>query len=164
MARFRSRRELEILAGAGELPSAALDFEFDGRSNPLRRDMIVRCCGHFEFARDEIGEPGRLSVLTALTFGTCGDAIDIIAYRAKPNLLLSLLGRVTVVGEDQVLRPYLRRGLRVHRTLAGYLAHRRRGIVIMNRSRAALLLHGIRLIPEDTIIAVSFATRFSPDQ
>jgi hypothetical protein len=141
--------DVEGLTQTLGIPPQALAHEHNGRPNPLRRDKIVRCGRHFEFARDARRENDVQAAFTLLAFDTCGEPLDIVAFRPRPHLQLSLLGRVTLVGEDQVLRPHLRRGLRVHRTLWGYLAHRRRGIVVMNFSRAALLLHDIRLIPED---------------
>ena len=144
-----SPREVESLTQTLDIPPRALAFEHDGRLNPLRRDKIVRCGRHFEFARDASRENDVQPAFTLLAFDTCGEPLDIVAFRPKPYLQLSLLGRVTLVGEDQVLRPQLRREIRIHRTFGGYLAHRRRGIVVMNYTRAALLLHDIRLIPED---------------
>ena len=149
MGALPTQRDFDVLTGALGIPPLALTFEHDGRPNPLLRDTIVRCGPSLRVRPGRQGEDGVLPAFTLLTYATCRDPLDIVAYRPKPNLLLSLLGCVTVIGEDQVLRPHLRRGLRVHRTLGSYLAHRRRGIVVMNFTRAALLLHGIRLIPED---------------
>ena len=146
---FPSPLEVEHLSQTLGVSPQALTYEHDGRLNQLRRDTIVCCGRHFEFARDASRENDVRAAFTLLAFGTCGDPIDIVAFRPKPNMQLSLLGRASVIGEDQVLRPHLRRGLRVHRTLGRFLARQRRGIVIMNFTRAALLLHAIRLIPED---------------
>ncbi len=143
------QREFDTLTGGHGIPPVALGFDHDGCCNPVRWDAIVRCDRLFEFARHARCDERTDVALTLLVCGGCGTPIDIVAFRIKPYQHLCLLGRGTVLGEQQVLKPRLSRGLRVHRTILGYLAHRRRGIVILNPAPAALLLHGIHLIPED---------------
>ncbi|HEV2559664.1 MAG TPA: hypothetical protein VGU45_13625 [Microvirga sp.] len=144
-----SQREFDTLTAGYGIQPVALDFEHDGYCNPLRRHSIVPCGRLFEFARDAKPNERTDAALTLLVIGSCGTPIDIVAFRPKPYRHLCLLGRAAVIGEHQVLRPLLSRGLRVHRTILGYLAHGRRGIVILNPAPAALMLHGIHLIPED---------------
>jgi hypothetical protein len=139
-----------LLVDVCGIPMKALQQEHDGRTNPLRLDTIVPCGrDRFEFARYARCAGEAVRVFTLLAFSPLGNAVDIVAWRPGTSELLTryrwavMLVRIKstdrIWGED----------LLVHRSVYRFLLDQRRGIVVLDRARAALALHGTSLIPED---------------
>lgn len=129
---------------------AALETAQTGERQTVRVDKIVVCsAGRFEFARYSEFEDEIVSALTVVAYDQFGAAVDIVALTDGGDLL-TLTGRVSMLGEEQALAPRLSRGLRVHPNMFSWLRGGRRGIVIIDPVRArGLLRHCGPLIAED---------------
>lgn len=157
----------EILAEQDQgrdLSQAALDFfksndvnalslvknPWDGFDFVKIDDVVWLSHGNFEFGRFSKGKKGD-SACTFVVRDVCGDPLDIIAWQAKTGRLASWLGRASMLGEDQLFAPRLTDGLPVFQTPLEWFRERRRGVVVIDKRRAAP-----RLRDAAPLLAMSF--------
>jgi hypothetical protein len=84
--------------------------------------------------RHQIGIPGRIASEFA--------PVDLIAWTPRLNCTASWLGRVALLGEDELLAPRLddEQALMVHETPLAWLIAGRQGVVIVDPRKAAPIL------------------------
>jgi len=137
-----ARQGVTALGGlATKMWTGAFDFV-------LIDDVVFLDGGAFEFARHtDKAEPE--PACTILARDMCGDAYDVVAWAANANRIARWLGRASLLGEDELYAPRLLDGLPVHAGPLEWLQARRRGVVILNKLRAAPLLRdaGPLLVP-----------------
>jgi hypothetical protein len=96
-----------------------------------------RCRFEFEACRPS-GEPQRAIVFPALN--EFGDLADLVAWHPKSNALATWLGRVVVLGEEQIFGPRLGEPLVVHPSPLEWLKASREGVVVVDPMRARPIL------------------------
>jgi len=102
--------------------------------------------GTFDIVTAE--EEGHTALLI-LAYGLRGEVLDIAAWTPRSGKLATWLGRVCVLGENEILQPCLGAPLQVYREPLAWLKADRHGVVVVNAKRAADVLSGISLQAED---------------
>jgi hypothetical protein len=108
--------------------------------------------GAFSF-QDEVRDPtDAVFAVLILCRDETSEIADIAAWRPDTGELSLWLGRVSMLGQEQVFAARLDEPLRVFRTLPDWLRADRDGIVIVDERRARHLLDGTTLsVGEDEI-------------
>lgn len=145
----RSRRltqvDIDGFVAAG-VPPLALAQSWAGDFAAIGHDRVVfeQRTGRFEFARNVSSAVGGEEAFTLALFDAAGDPSDVVAvWPERPTSLW--LGRVAMLGEEQVRMLRFGEPLDVHETFLDWLRADRRGVVILHARRAAGILDGVQL-------------------
>jgi hypothetical protein len=103
-------------------------------------DRVIFCGSRFEFERHAQFEGEAMDVITFLAQDHLGEIRDVIAWQPRTGTLASWVGRVSMLGEEQVFGPRIVAALLVHPDPLAWLRNSRCGVVIVDRPRAADLL------------------------
>ena len=142
-AQSLTQADLDAFAEQG-VPALALLRSWAGDFAAVSRERVVFDGDRFEFERhllENIKEVEPFGAFTVAAFDRFGDPIDIVAFRA--DRVATWLGRADMLGGEQAFFPRIDDvALDVHETVLGWLQAGRRGVVILNPTRAA---HDLRL-------------------
>jgi hypothetical protein len=94
----------------------------------------------FEFERDLKNRTPSLTAYILVAADCCGRVSDLVAWHPRTKHLAKWLGRVSMLGEEQVFKPHLREGLTVHADPRSWLREWRRGVVILDPVGARSIL------------------------
>jgi hypothetical protein len=109
----------------------------------LATDDVFFSSGRFEFGADAKGHSVSAIIIPAIGHG---GLIDLVAWLPKSGALASWLGASFCLGDErQIDGPYLDEPLQVWRSPVSWLKAERRGIVIVEKSRA---FDRLRDVPE----------------
>ena len=129
--------DIDRFRSAG-VPAGAMFRSAYGWPAIMLRDRILDDAGRFEFARHWQDEPAQ-AAFTVPVFDSCGDLVDIVAWR-PPNSVALLLGRVALLGEEQVYGPRFDEPLQVHSGVLDWFRAGRVGVVIVDAAPGAAML------------------------
>ena len=119
------------------VPSSALAYDIPARAEVLFfPDRPL-----FDFAAD-IGDEGAVAALMFLALDQLGEPIDLVAWSPKPHRLAAWYG-AALLGSEQIWGPRLANegALAVYEDPFDWLRADRRGVVIIDPTTAAPLLH-----------------------
>lgn len=136
------------LMGRGASLDALLD-DGAGVGWPIMAGRAERVGRRYAFREDGAG------VLVFVARDVTGDGVDLVAWEPREGWALPLSGDVALLGGQQ-LDPLLRDGpLQVHSSMIEWLRAERRGVVVVDQSRAVPLLRGVGplLVDDDEFAA-----------
>ena len=140
-----SPRSLAVFDKAG-VDALSLAFDDDGYPNPIGVDRVVFGFEQrFEYERDApLCATEACNAFVIAARDRDGIAADMLAWspRRRPPFDVGLwLGKVPMLGMEQVELARGEPGLPVHASIEEWLRHRRRGVVIFDYWQAAEMLH-----------------------
>jgi hypothetical protein len=94
----------------------------------------------FEFARDARDASGAIVAVVFLASDDLGNAFDLAAWEPKTGRLALWLGRVSMLGQDNLYGWRLGKPLMVHETPLEWLQAGRDGVFVIDPQRASSLL------------------------
>lgn len=132
-----SKAQEEHLSRLGMDPAVTI-FDWTGHFNLTRTAMVEFLPNNrFEFAEDAKGE--LTSALIIQVRNEVGDVADLLAFRSNGQWAV-WLGRVPVLGLEQVLLPRMSEGLPVHRTILEYFRAARKGTFVLDKEKSRISL------------------------
>jgi hypothetical protein len=129
--------QMDALLQAG-VPNLALGRDPGGYAGfTLATDRIIFNARHFDFARDLDDPAEAVTALLIAARDESGDVVDIVAARPCDGRIATWLGRVGILGLQNIFAPRLEcEALAVHLDALAWLRDDRRGVVIVNSTRA----------------------------
>jgi hypothetical protein len=123
---------------ANGIPALNLAKTWCGTFDFVLSDCIAFIRAGFEFTRHLRVEDDAVSALTFLARDELSEPADIVAWHPETGRFASWLGRVALLGQEQVFAPRLSDALTVHPRPLEWLAAGRHGVVIVDARRATL--------------------------
>lgn len=140
--------EIERLITLG-VPPAALGGSYHEGEFAIAADLVVFDGDHFEFARYCDGEPTASFIF--LVRNEHGDLADLAAWVPATGQLVTWLGHVAMLGEQNTLAPRIGDPLAVHETPLEWLKASRDGVVLIHELIARPILQAAAPLATGTI-------------
>lgn len=134
-----AQAQIDRLLGAGVAP-LALARDPDEYGYTVAVERVVFDGNRFDFARD-LDDTGAAMALLIAARDEAGDITDIVATRPSAGQIASWLGRVGLLGEQNLWAPRLGSdAITIHPDVISWLADERRGVVVVDADKAKRLL------------------------
>ena len=153
---------IDFLLKRHQVPPLALTRDSDGAGVAFGEAMVeIGDRSRFEFSDPpHSDEAVRALIIVARAEG--GEPLDLVAWAPRSDRLATYHGRAAILGAQQLDEPHFDEPLPVHRGMIPWLQDNRRGIVILDPSRAWRLLDGEALAAVDVAHGIELRHALQP--